>query len=249
MQWYRADLHIHSVLSPCGGLEMSPNNLVKIAQEKHLDILAVTDHNSCLNLKAYHQVLARNNIVLIPGVEIQTSEEIHLIALFNSINDAEHFGQILYDSLLPLDNDPDFFGDQVVVDADENIVDIVPKALINSSIWTFDEACEHLNNYDCLYYPAHVDATSFSLIGQLGFIPPYLNLKAVEITAKGDVDSIKASMPFIKDFAIIRSSDAHYLKKVGSGYTEFYLEEPSLSEIRKAINGSSNRKINIITEV
>ena len=94
---------------------MSPNNLVKIAQEKHLDILAVTDHNSCLNLKAYHQVLARNNIVLIPGVEIQTSEEIHLIALFNSINDAEHFGQILYDSLLPLDNDPDFFGDQVML--------------------------------------------------------------------------------------------------------------------------------------
>lgn len=245
MKWFRADLHIHSVLSPCGGLEMSPSNVADQAEKKGIDIIAITDHNACYNLPAYKKVLENKGLVFIPGVEIQTSEEIHVIALFNSIEATLDFGDKLYQSLLPVKNDPDYFGDQVVIDEDENIKRIVDKALINSSTWSFDETFQQLSDYDALVYPAHVDALSFSVIGQLGFIPPHLNINTIEITAKGDINKLLKDFPYLSQYGVIRSSDAHYLDRIGSGFTDFFLEEPSLNEIRKAVLNRDGRLIKI----
>jgi len=236
-------LHIHSVLSPCGGLEMSPVALVKRAKEMGLDIIAITDHNTMANCSSYHRVAEREDVNFINGVEIQTAEEIHLIALFDESEDALNFDHELYDSLLNIPNDPEYFGDQVVIDADENIIRCEERALLNSSKWTLDEALKRVRKYNGFCYAAHVDAKTYSIIGQLGFIPDDLKLDAVGITAKSNREEILELYPYLKKYALIKSSDAHYLADIGSGYTMFWLEIPTLSEIRMACEGIQGRKI------
>jgi 3',5'-nucleoside bisphosphate phosphatase len=221
VRWYKADLHIHSVLSPCGGLEMSPAALMKRAKEMELDIIAITDHNTMANCPAYHRVADRDDMHFISGVEIQTAEEIHLIALFDDTEDIQGFDKELYSSLLNIPNDPEYFGDQVVIDADENIVRCEDKALLNSSMWSLDEALEAIHRYNGFVYPAHVDAVTFSIIGQLGFIPDGLAVDAIGITAKADRQKVLENYPYLEKYALIRSSDAHYLTDVGSGYAMF----------------------------
>jgi 3',5'-nucleoside bisphosphate phosphatase len=243
MRWYKADLHIHSVLSPCGGLEMSPSALMKKVKELGLDIIAITDHNTMANCSTYHQVADKEGVNFLNGVEIQTSEEIHLLALFDDFDKAMSFDRQLYDSLLNIPNDPEYFGDQVVIDADENIIRCEARALINSSVWTLEEVLNKVHDYDGFCFPAHVDAKTFSIIGQLGFIPNNLDLEAVGITAHGDKKEIVRLFPYLQKYALIRSSDAHYLADVGSGTTMFWLESPTVNEIRMACKGIQGRKI------
>jgi PHP family Zn ribbon phosphoesterase len=227
------------VLSPCGGLEMSPRNLISRAKEVGLDIIAITDHNSMANCEVYQNEAHKNGIVCFWGVEIQTSEEIHIVALFESAEKAKAFDIELYESLLPIKNNPDFFGDQVVIDGEENIVRFEPKALINSSIWTLDEVIAKLEGYECLYYPAHIDAETYSIIGQLGFIPSNINFSTLGITAKCDLDQFLVNYPYLKGFSFNRSSDAHYLEEIGSGCTEYFLESPTIKDIRLACQKKS----------
>ncbi len=222
---------------------MSPKALMKRAKEKGLDIIAITDHNTMANCSAYHRVAAKDDIAFINGVEIQTSEEIHLVALFDEADDASAFDKELYESLLPIPNDPDYFGDQVVIDSNENIIRCEERALLNSSTWTLDEALDKIHEYHGFCYPAHVDVHTFSIIGQLGFIPDDMPIDAIGITAHGDRDRILADFPYLEKYALIRSSDAHYLADVGSGYAMFYLEKPTVSEIRKACMGTEGRKL------
>ena len=121
MRWFTADLHLHSVLSPCGGLEMSPRDLIAQVKRKGIDWMAITDHNSLANCSAYASVAAREGVHITWGVEVQTAEEIHLLIYFDSSEKRTEFGDLLYASLLPLENNPDFFGDQVIIDENENI--------------------------------------------------------------------------------------------------------------------------------
>ncbi len=243
LQWFKADLHIHSVLSPCGDLEMSPHNVISRAIEEHLNIIAITDHNSLLNCETYQQIASQNNITLIFGTEIQTSEEIHIIALFDSPTNALKFNDILYKALLPIKNDPDYFGDQVIIDTDENIIGFEEKALLNSVIWTLEETIEYIENFQGFFFPAHFHSPSFSLLSQLGIFPSYIDFIALGITAKSDKKQIQISNKLLDNIAFIRNSDAHYLKDIGSGFTEFYLAEPTVTEIRKACLNIDGRKL------
>ncbi|MFO7895429.1 MAG: PHP domain-containing protein [Candidatus Cloacimonadales bacterium] len=245
MRWYKADLHIHSVLSPCGSLEMAPGALMqKVAAEK-IDIIAITDHNSLANCLEYEKVARDYGIVLLYGVEIQSAEEIHLIALFDVWQQAADFSQQLYDSLLPIDNDPEYFGDQVVINAAEEIVKFESKALINSSLWSFDEVLAQVRAYEGFVYPAHVDALAYSLIAQLGFVPTEADLPVLEISAKCQLPEFLAAHAYLRNFCFIRSSDAHYLQQIGSAYTEFYLEQPTVAELQKACLGKEQRRLRI----
>ena len=243
MQWYRADLHIHSVLSPCGGLEMSPSALIERCKELNIDWIAITDHNSMANCPAYQKVAIDNGIAYTWGVEIQTSEEIHLLAYFDDYQKAREFDKLLYDSLLPVQNDPEFFGDQVVIDENENIINVVEKALINSSLWSIDEAVDMVRSYSGVCIPAHIDADANSIIGQLGFIPDPDIFDAFGITASLDAERfIEAHKP-LKLEQLIRSSDAHYICDLGSGYTTLFVMSPTMQELKLAVNGVENRKI------
>lgn len=245
MRWYRADLHIHSVLSPCGDLQMAPKALMqKLAAEK-IEIFALTDHNSLANCLEYEKVAKAHQLILLYGVEIQSAEEIHLIALFDAWQQADEFSQQLYDSLLPIDNDPDFFGDQVVINAAEEIVRFESKALINSSLWSIDEVLQKARAFGGFVYPAHVDALAYSLIAQLGFVPPGIDLAVLELSAKCQLSDFLAEHAALREYSFIRSSDAHYLSQIGSAYTDFFLQKPTVEEIRKACLGLAGRKVRI----
>jgi 3',5'-nucleoside bisphosphate phosphatase len=243
LRWYKADLHLHSVLSPCGDLAMSPCTVMKIAREKELNLIAITDHNSMANCAAYQEKARLYGITALTGMEVHTSEEIHLITLFDDTASAHEFEKIIYDNLLPLANDPDYFGDQVIIDADGNIMGFEEKALINYSILNLDEIVSLANQYQAFIFPAHVDATSYSILSQLGMIPPNLPIDACGITAKADIKQLLAQYPQLANYALIRNSDAHYPQDIASGYTEFYLDAPTTKELRKACRSELGRRI------
>lgn len=245
MRWFKADLHLHTVLSPCGDLSMSPQMILERACQQELDLIAITDHNTILNCPAYAETARRYGINFLYGLEVQTAEEIHVVTLFDDYQTAKSFADIVYDSLLPVKNDPDFFGDQVVIDASNNIIKFEEKALINSSILPLDEIVQHANEYGALVFPAHVDAESFSIIGQLGMIPPDLRIDACGVTAKADVQKLREKFPQLKDYALIKNSDAHYPDDIGSGTTNFYLDSPTVSELKKACKSMYGRKVYI----
>lgn len=245
MRWYKADLHIHSVLSPCGGLEMSPIAMMKRCNELGIDWIAITDHNSMANCPAYEKIAQDNGIAFTWGVEIQSAEEIHVLAYFDNSTRAREFDKLLYNSLLPVLNDPDYFGDQVIIDENENIINVVDKALINSSIWGIDELCEVVKSHTGYCFPAHIDAQANSIISQLGFIPLPDQFSGFGITAKLDAEVFLASLPTLHKNTLIRSSDAHYLCDLGSGSTKLYVQSPCVEEIILAIKGEDGRKIEI----
>ncbi len=243
MRFYKADLHLHTVLSPCGDLEMAPGALIAKAAEAGLEIIAITDHNSLKNCEAYIMVGEKAGIKVLAGVEVQTAEEIHLIGLFPSLEIGMQFDEQIYQSLLPIENNPDFFGDQVIIDSEENIIGIEDRALINSSMWSFDEAVENIRSFGGVCFPAHVDATTYSLLGQLGFVPPNLNFRTLGISAKCKTDRLFESYPFTKEYQLIRNSDSHYLNQVGIGYNYLYLDSPTFEEVSQAINQVNARYI------
>ncbi|MDZ4122071.1 MAG: PHP domain-containing protein [Candidatus Cloacimonadaceae bacterium] len=245
MRWYKADLHIHSVLSPCGGLEMSPTAMIERCKELQIDWIAITDHNSMANCPAYEKIACSSGIAFTWGVEIQTSEEIHLLVYFDDKDKAMEFDKLLYDSLLPIKNDPEFFGDQVVIDENENIINVVERALINSRIWSIDEVMDIARSFSGYCVPAHIDAEANSIIGQLGFIPNPDLFDALGITAGLDVDGFLQKHKAIRREQLIRCSDAHYLGDLGSGYTSFWIERPTMYELKMAVNGEDNRKIRL----
>jgi hypothetical protein len=243
MRWYNADLHIHSVLSPCGDLEMSPENVIRVLKEKNIDIFAITDHNRMLNFQAFYSKALENDLVCLPGVEIQTQEEIHLVALFDDISRARLFEEELYNSLLGIKNDPEYFGDQIIINEMEEILGFEEKALINSSMWSLDETVQKVLDYEGFCFPAHEDAMSFSIIAQLGFIPDYLDFPAIGISSKCNAENLFTKYPDLKKYTLIRCSDAHYVQDIASGFTRFFIESPTVQEITKACRGQEGRKL------
>lgn len=242
---YKADLHIHSVLSPCGGLEMSPQALIQRLKELNIEWIAITDHNSLANCPAYAKVAGDNGIAFTYGVEIQTSEEIHLLAYFDDCAKAMEFDGILYDALLPLPNDADFFGDQVVIDADENIVRLEERALSNSVLWDIEETKRKVEEYSGFCVPAHIDAYTNSIIGQLGFLPPDLNFNILGVTSSLILKDFLAQHPELSSYSFLRASDAHYLNDLGCGSSKIYVKNATVKELFMAANKVNDRKIEI----
>ncbi|HNX37651.1 MAG TPA: PHP domain-containing protein [Candidatus Cloacimonadota bacterium] len=245
MRTYRADLHIHSVLSPCGGLEMSPGAVVARAKALGLDWIAITDHNSMANCPAYGKVARDAGLAFSWGVEVQSAEEIHFLVYFDDIDAASDFDHELYNSLIPMENDVDFFGDQVVIDENEDIIRMENRALANSSLWDISELYDHAVSYGGFVMPAHVDASANSIISQLGFMPDDPVFDAYGLTARCDALKWISRQPFFAGKALIRSSDAHYLDDLGSGYSLIRVAEPTVKELRQAALGLEERRIEI----
>ncbi len=243
MRCYQADLHIHSVLSPCGGLEMSPRALMRRARELGIEWIAITDHNSLANCAAYEKAAEESGLAFSWGVEIQTAEEIHLLAYFDDRQKAAEFDRELYDALPPIPNDPDFFGDQPVIDAEENIVRLETRALSSATGWDLEECLKQVNAMGGFCVPAHVDAEANSLLGQLGFIPPGLDLPVLGITARLDLERFLAGHPELAGYSFLRASDAHYLSDLGSGSARIQVSEPNVAELALAARKAGGREI------
>ena len=217
---------------------MAPLALMQRAAECGIQWLAITDHNSMANCPAYAEAAKRAGIYFTWGVEIQSSEEIHILAYFDSPDNAQAFDIELYNSLLPINNDPDYFGDQVVIDENENIIRMEQRALINSSLWDISQVAERISAYGGYAVPAHIDASVNSIISQLGFMPAEPAFEVFGITA----DWI-SQQPYFANRSLLRASDAHYLTDLGSGYSMLLLEKPCVAELKKAALRQEGREI------
>jgi len=216
---------------------MSPRVIVDKAYKRGLDLLAVTDHNACDNLPYVKRLAEAKGMTLIPGMELQTEEEVHLLAYFEDLETVFAFKDRIYSYLPDVENDPDYFGDQVIVDEEDNIVGIESKLLINSLMLSLDQCVELVKEHGGVAIPAHVNREPFGIIGQLGFIPEYLGFDAVEVCSRTDVsERVLVKWPDLKRYALITSSDAHFPNDIGRVFTLFLMENPCWSCFRDALH-------------
>ncbi len=208
------DLHIHSCLSPCGDEDMTPANIVGMAVVKELDVIALTDHNSCKNCPAFLKVAKQYGITAIPGMELTTREEVHVVCLFEQLEDAMRFDTYVYEHLLNIKNEEKIFGTQFIMNEEDVIIGKVEKLLINATDISFDEVYDLMKQYDGVMIPAHIDKSSTSLLSNLGFIPPDSRFKTVELKNLKKLHSLQEKHSYLKECTIITSSDAHYLQDI-----------------------------------
>ena len=239
---FKADLHIHSCLSPCSDWDMSPKKIVAKSLEQRLDLIAICDHNTAENAAATSREGARQGIVVLPGMEICSKEEVHLVTLFKKIEDALKMQQFVYDHL-PGKNQPEVFGHQVVADEHDQVLGENDHLLIGATQLSLHDIINKAHRLGAICISSHVDRPSYSLIGQLGFIPEDLHLDAVEVSYRVPLDKALTEVPGIKDYPCVTASDAHFLRDIGKTWTEFILAAPTLDEIRMALAGNEGRRI------
>lgn len=212
------DLHIHSGLSPCGENDMTPNNIVNMAIIKGLDLISVTDHNTIENYPAIEAVSEKAGIKVIPGMEITTREEVHVLAYFNSYEDAKIISDKLYKTLPDIKNRTEIFGDQIIYDEMDNPKGNIEKLLINASSFSIKDIIEMVVKVNGIVIPAHVEKKSNGIIGVLGFIPEEYNFEFIEVKSKD------YSNKFIKKYKKIYNSDAHRLEDISEAVNYFDCE-------------------------
>ncbi len=200
------DLHIHSALSPCGDEDMTPNNIVNMAILKGLDVISVTDHNSCGNVRSVMEV-AGDSILVIPGMEIESAEEIHILAYFSEIEQAERMEELLKQNSTYVKNRPEIFGRQLYLDSNDEIIGEEDRLLVMASNLSIQEIFSYVRECGGVPVPAHIDRTSYSVISNLGSIPQEIEANAVEITAPNR-EKWDGNYPYLE---VLTSSDAHYL--------------------------------------
>ncbi len=232
---FSCDLHIHSVLSPCGSLDMSPRNIVKKAKEVGLDIIAITDHNMAENAACAYEIGRMSGTVVFVGMELQTMEEIHLLAIFDDVDTGMAFQEKIYELLPAVKNDPAYFGDQVVVDENDEIVRFEEKLLLNSAQISIENAVSWIAAHGGLAIPSHVDSQTFSLISQLGYVPENIPFDALEVR---NINCINEIIPFAsgRKIPFVTFSDAHYMDDIGKRRIRVQLDKPNCGEIKKALN-------------
>ncbi len=222
------DLHMHSVLSPCAERDMTPNNMVNMAVLKELDFIAITDHNGIANVAAAQAVAKDLPIEVIGGIEVQTKEDVHVVCLFKNLNDLSAFYDEIYSHIIPLEHNAKRFGEQSVMNDQDEIIGTIKQSLYASIQLSVEKIVELALAYGGAAFPAHVDRQSFSIIANLGFVPPDLPVKAIEISTQTDVDSFLAQHKYLKKYRILRNSDAHELYKISEPINYVELTEKTI---------------------
>ena len=216
------DLHMHSCLSPCADDDMTPNNIVGMAFIKQLDCIAVTDHNAAFNLPAAKAVADAMGVVLLPGIEVTSSEEVHILTYFADVDTAVDFGKMVYDHLPPLPNNKAIFGNQLILDEDDEPVGELDKLLIQATDLSIEDiaaACEAAGGA-CV--AAHINRSSNSLLANLGFLPERPVFSALEVYR-----AAPAPVAPTGEYKILYASDAHRLGDISE--REFFLDLPERS--------------------
>jgi hypothetical protein len=208
------DLHIHSALSPCGDNDMTPNNIVNMSLLKGLDIISITDHNSAKNLPAIIEVAKDKEIVIIPGIEVNTKEEVHLLCYFPTLDDAMAFDKYIESYLPHILNNKEIFGEQLILNSEDKLIGQVDNLLINALHLSIDEIFSLVKKWDGVVIPAHIDRDSYSIISNLGFIPSHLSITTLELSSSVKEENFKNWLKKYKNYQFIQSSDAHSLEKI-----------------------------------
>lgn len=243
MKDFKADLHIHTVLSPCGSLEMSPRNIVQEALKKNLDIIGITDHNSTRQCQVVYQEAQKAGLTVYTGVEVTTKEEVHCLAFFETFDILNAFQQYIDQHMPDIMNDTDLFGYQIVVDESENIVYEEPKLLISAISQGIDQVEAEVHRLDGIFIPAHVNRSRFGLVGQLGFVPPDLKADAFELSKHISTEAFLEKFSYLRERTFIRNSDAHQPELIGESFTTLKMESTAFSEFRQAIAGVNGRRV------
>lgn len=247
MKRFRADLHIHSCLSPCAELEMSPKAVVEMSLVRGLDLIALCDHNSAENVGAAIRAGKERGLAVLPGMEINTLEEAHILTIFDTEEQALAMQEKVYRRLQGT-NRPDVFGDQVVANEFDEVEGFNDRLLIGAVQMDLYEVIREVHRLEGLSVAAHVDRPSYSVIGQLGFVPDDLDLDALEVSRHGSVASLEKDFGAVpKHLGRITSSDAHQLEDVGVVETWFWIEEPTVNELKRAFQESGGRRVEIPT--
>ncbi len=233
MKPFRADLHIHSLLSPCGSLDMSPAAIIRHAAARGLDMIAVSDHNTTLHCELMVTLGREAGITVLRAAEVTSSEEVHSLVILPDSEARVSFQAWLEQHCSFAPHDPKIFGDQVVIDRDENIITEINHFLPAALNATLDEVEAAAHRHGALFIPAHIDRPSFSITSQLGFIPEDLYIDAIEV--------VGAAPDLL--YPIIRNSDAHIPEHIGRRYTTYMLDHPSFTELSLALRSEDGRHI------
>ena len=231
------DLHIHSCLSPCGDDDMTPGNIVGMAAIKALDVIAVTDHNSCRNCPAVMKLAEAYGVLAIPGMEINTSEEVHAVCLFPELSQAMAFDTYVYDRLMKFPNKEAVFGKQQICNEDDQVIATEPNLLINSADISFDALWDTVRSFGGVMFPAHVEKSANSLIANLGFVPPESQFRTAELKDLKKLHEVRKANPYLNDCRIISNSDAHYLEHINEPVLTLPVREKSAEAVVEALLG------------
>jgi hypothetical protein len=246
MKNYRADLHIHTTLSPCGDLEMHPVNIVSEAARKGIDIIGITDHNSTRHCPLISKLAAEKGIFVLQGAEVTTKEEVHCLVFFENNDALITFQDYLDDNLPDILNVPEIFGYQVQVDENEMIIFEESRLLLNALNKSIEDVESFVHSLNGLFIPAHIDRRKNSIYSQLGFLPANLKTDALEVSRQLTPELFGKTHPEISNYPIIRSSDAHFHEDIGMAVTNFILAKPSFSEISMALRNEEGRRISML---
>ena len=212
--FFRYDFHNHSCLSPCGDGDMTPFNLVNMAKLLGYDIIALTDHNSCLNCPAALKAGEEAGITVVPGMELCTSEEIHAVCLFPDLKKALEFSDYVKSTMPPVKNDASIFGEQLIMDSTDRIIGNEEILLTAASGISIDDAVKEVSRFGGAVFPAHLDRASYSVLSVLGFMYPEMGFAAAEFTHKAYIPQYEEKHPLLKEMKKLRNSDAHYLENM-----------------------------------
>ena len=243
MQPFRADLHIHTVLSPCADLEMTPRNIVRRAGEAGLQIIGITDHNSTKNALAVKKLAEKKGIFVLTGAEVTTKEEVHCLAFFESEEGLVLFQEYLDEHIVKIPNSEHYLGFQPVVDTDENILEIIPYYLTSALKKGISEIQKKVVELNGIFIPAHVNRPANGIFAQLGFLPPGLHFDALGVTGKTTAGAIRKKYGLNPDISFTYNSDAHFPDQIGSNFSVFYLEKAGFNEIKMALHQKGNRYV------
>lgn len=240
----KADLHLHSVLSPCGDLLMTPAEIIKKAKKEKIDVLALTDHNSAENVEVLQYYAEQYNLKIIPAMEAETKEEIHILCYFPDMKSLLNWQEIIYNNLSEQENDEDFFGAQIKCGYDDEYQSKINYLLAASVNLSLEKVVEKVKELGGIAVPSHLDR-KHSIISQLGFIPPELSFITVEISKNTEPKSFLRQFPNFNKFQFMQNSDSHYLKEI-KAYQNLIVEKFSFSEFKKAVEKKDGRKIELI---
>jgi len=244
MQAFRADLHVHTVLSPCAAVEMIPPLIVQSALDKDIRLIAITDHNASANVQAVQIAARGSDLSVLPGMEVQTQEEVHVLCIFDDFEQLASWQNLVDQKLPKLENNPEYFGEQYIVNADGEYLGNESRLLLTSIQLSIEECSAQVHNLGGLAIPAHVNRQAFGLFTNLGFVPPDAHVDALEISRHLTLEKARQSFPQIDNYPLIQNGDVHFLEDF-LGSSTYWIESPTVAEIRLALTQKMGRRVQI----